>query len=162
MHLAFTVFANYSLTMKLILVNQHLLHRWSGNLSTSNLRVPLIPEAGRLHKFWSSVLRSNKDLRTIVTKLAACETLCSRENTQLAYKCLIKEPTLAKERYRSACCDVTLATSVQDIVQLRPFRTTTRLGCTHSNRQDSHLRHHSPQSLSGEDPDFISRNADPS
>ena len=39
-HLVFTVFANYSLTIQLILVNQHLLHRWSGNLSTSNLCTP--------------------------------------------------------------------------------------------------------------------------
>jgi hypothetical protein len=36
-HLVFTVFANCSLTIKLVIVNQHLLHRWSGNLSTSNL-----------------------------------------------------------------------------------------------------------------------------
>jgi len=39
-HLVFTVLANYSLTIKLILVNQHLLHTWSGNLSTSNLCTP--------------------------------------------------------------------------------------------------------------------------
>ena len=39
-HLVFIVFANYSLTIKLILVNQHLLHMWSANLSTSNLCTP--------------------------------------------------------------------------------------------------------------------------
>ena len=37
-HLVFRVFANYSLTKRP--VNQHLLHRWSGNLSTSNLCTP--------------------------------------------------------------------------------------------------------------------------
>ena len=39
-HLVFTVFANCSLTIKLVIVNQHLLHRWSGNLFTSNLYTP--------------------------------------------------------------------------------------------------------------------------
>ena len=39
-HLVFAVIDNYSLPIKLIPVNKHLLHRWSGNLSTSNLCTP--------------------------------------------------------------------------------------------------------------------------
>jgi hypothetical protein len=39
-HLVFTVFANNSLKIKLILVKQRLLHTWSGNLSTRNLCTP--------------------------------------------------------------------------------------------------------------------------
>ena len=39
-HLVFAVIDNYSLPIKVILVNQHLSHRWLGNLSTNNLCTP--------------------------------------------------------------------------------------------------------------------------